>query len=335
MLLGAVTTTALVNTSAGDDKEKRHLLRFAVEMAKQGSWREARFRWERAINLDPENPYILNNLAVSMEATGRQEDAGELYARAVDLSWGDTTIAENARRHSRRLVSANNGEKAGTASMNPGSRKAAPKRTSKKPKGLRVGVTLPVPPRLDVADRKNLLVVSFLVPESALLDINREMVQYLRSEFRRATPLEILDITPPPAIPEQRVEDLIANAEFWRHLGREYDTDLVVSGVASFGRRDASGFQEVDMISPTTGHKRRETRFVEQEQFTYRLEIFYMDGRTGELLLRDQMQRTATFQGLANDPITAFYELSELIRKDILSALTPQEREDMRVIFQG
>ena len=303
-------------------------------MAKQGSWREARFRWERASRQDPENPHILNNLAVAMEALGEQEEAKELYARAVVLSGGDVRIAENARRHAHVLSSTGNGENPDIASRDLDHGKANPRRSRAKPKALRVGVNLQVPPRLDLLGRHSVLVASFLVPESDMLDTNLEMVRYLRSEFRKHTSLEVLDATPPPAIPEQRVEDLLANADFWQHLGREYDSDLIVSGLARFSRRDTSGFHEVDMISPATGQKVRQTRFVEREQFTYQLEIFYIDGKTGELLLKDQVQRSATFPGLANDRITAFYELSELIAEDILSAVTPRTREAVRVIFR-
>ena len=69
-----------------------------------------------------------------------------------------------------------------------------------------------------------------------MLDTNRELVRYLRAEFRKGSDLEILPITPPPAVPEQSLEDLIANREFWLHLGREYGADLIVSGVMVYDR---------------------------------------------------------------------------------------------------
>ena len=82
-------------------------------------------------------------------------------------------------------------------------------------------MTLPLPPRLDVSAMRSLLVASFLVNESELLDLNREIVRFLRAEFRKNSPLRVLDVTPAPAIPEQTLEDLAANAPFWRQLGRE------------------------------------------------------------------------------------------------------------------
>ena len=51
-------------------------------------------------------------------------------------------------------------------------------------------------------------------------------MRFLRSQYHKGSSLEVLDVTPPPAIPEQTVEDLLENREFWRHLGREYRADL-------------------------------------------------------------------------------------------------------------
>ena len=102
-----------------------------------------------------------------------------------------------------------------------------------------------------------------------------------------------------------------------------------------FDRRDASGFQEVEDISPITGQKIRTTRFVEQEQFTYELDILFLDGHTGALRLRDRLSRGAVFRGQANDPITAFYQLSEAVAGDVLAVVAPRTREEMRILFRG
>ena len=167
-----------------------------------------------------------------------------------------------------------------------------------------------------------------------MLDVNRELVRFLRSELRKNTELAILPVIPPPAVPEQTLGDMIANAEFWKYLGREFGADLIVSGVMLYDRRDSSGFRDVDVISPTTGQKVRQSQFVEQERFKYELDIIFMDGKTGELLFRDRVQRSAVFRGTQNDPITAFYELCESIAPDVLAIVRPRTREDVRFVFK-
>jgi hypothetical protein len=199
---------------------------------------------------------------------------------------------------------------------------------------VEVAVILPLPPKLDVSTLKSLLVASFLVNESELLDLNREIVRFLRAEFRKNSALRVLDVTPAPAIPEQTLEDMIANAPFWRELGREHAADLIVSGVLRYTRSDASGFKDVDFVDERTGQKVKQTRFVEQERFEFEVEVLFFAGGTGELLHRDRFRRDAVYGGISNDPITAFYDLSETIAGDVLSVIAQRERQDVRYVFK-
>jgi hypothetical protein len=178
-------------------------------------------------------------------------------------------------------------------------------------------------------------VASFLVNDSDLIDVNREMVRFLRSEFRKHTAFEIQDVMPPPAIPEQTLDDMAKNAEFFRWLGHEHGSDVIVTGATRYTRRDASGFEDVDIVSDSTGQKVRQTRFVEQEEFTFELDVLYFRGADGALLFRDRMRRQAFFRGSANDPISAFYELGNSIAGDVIAVIAPRTRTDQRLLFKG
>ncbi len=69
-------------------------LRFAAEMAAQGLWREALYRWERVLKERPDDARLLNNIAVAYEALGEFAKAGDIYARAAKLA-GDKQIVSN------------------------------------------------------------------------------------------------------------------------------------------------------------------------------------------------------------------------------------------------
>jgi Tfp pilus assembly protein PilF len=58
-------------------------LEFASEMARKGLWREALFRWERALVQRPDDARLLNNVAVAREALGDREGARQAYERAL------------------------------------------------------------------------------------------------------------------------------------------------------------------------------------------------------------------------------------------------------------
>lgn len=316
-----------VGTRAGDRVDD--LVRFGTEMALNGNWREARYRWERAAMLEAGDPRIANNIAVAAEVLGDPEGARASYRRATALS-DDEKIRENALRAARfwdKIAPADPAEGGGLPEPPP--------RRGKTLRGdVEVTVQLPVPPRLDVRDKSSVLVASFLVDDRGLIDANREIVRFIRSEFRKHTPLEVLDVTPPPAVPEQTVEAMVANAAFWSHLGRESDAQLVVSGVLNYDRSDASGFQDVDYVDERTGHKVRQTRFVEQERFEFVAQVFFFDGASGELLYRDRFQRDAVYRGSANDPITAFYDLSATIASDVLAVVSQRVKPDVRYLFK-
>jgi len=70
-------------------------LDFGVEAARKGLWREALFRWEKAHKLSPNNPRILNNLAVASENTGDFKKAEAFYQEALRLQPGNRDIRQN------------------------------------------------------------------------------------------------------------------------------------------------------------------------------------------------------------------------------------------------
>ena len=332
-LLALVMCTSLLPASGSKPWE---LAKFAVQMARNGNWREANYRWTQVEREYPDNPKLLSNLAVSLEALGRFEEAETYYNKALELSDGEIRIQDNYRRFAlfRRHVRAANEQHADRESPPEREIPTYSSRARKKGKAYQVTVSLPVPPRLQLEGGQTILVASFLSDESALLDTNRELVRFLRNEFRKRTDFEVLPVSPPPAVPEQTVEDLVANAEFWKFLSDDHSADIIVSGVINFMREDTSGFRDVDVVSNQTGQKVRQTRFVDQERFRYSVDLFFMDGKTGNLLHRDALQRSVQFRGQSNDPISAFYELSESVAGDVLAVVTSSRREDTRMVFR-
>jgi Flp pilus assembly protein TadD len=76
-------------STAGDE------LRFGIEVARKGLWQEARFRFERAVQLDPDNASALNNLGIAFEQQGDFEKARAAYERALALKPGNLYIQQN------------------------------------------------------------------------------------------------------------------------------------------------------------------------------------------------------------------------------------------------
>jgi tetratricopeptide (TPR) repeat protein len=72
---------------------------FGVQMAKMNLWREAMFRFKRAVQIDPADARAHNNLAVAFEATGDFENARKEYLEALKLDRGNAYIQKNYSRY--------------------------------------------------------------------------------------------------------------------------------------------------------------------------------------------------------------------------------------------
>jgi len=91
LLAAAVASPAFAATRPTARQERE----FGVRMAEQGLWREARFRFERAIELQPGDAKSLNNLAVALEHLGDFAAAKETYQKAIALRPKDDLIQQN------------------------------------------------------------------------------------------------------------------------------------------------------------------------------------------------------------------------------------------------
>jgi len=82
--------TDLTKSSSQDD--------FGVQMARQNLWREAMFRFRRAIEINPSDAMAHNNLAVAYEANGDFEQARKEYLEALRLDRSNQYIQKNYSR---------------------------------------------------------------------------------------------------------------------------------------------------------------------------------------------------------------------------------------------
>ena len=82
-----------VDTSKPETQKK-----FGVRMAKMNLWREAMFRFERAIEINPADAQAHNNLAVAYEANGDFEKARKEYLEALKLDRTNPYIQKNYSR---------------------------------------------------------------------------------------------------------------------------------------------------------------------------------------------------------------------------------------------
>ena len=84
--------------SGGDTSKAETQRQFGVRMAKMNLWREAMFRFRRAVEMQPDDAMAHNNLAVAYEANGDFENAAKEYREALRLDRANQYIQKNYSR---------------------------------------------------------------------------------------------------------------------------------------------------------------------------------------------------------------------------------------------
>jgi hypothetical protein len=198
---------------------------------------------------------------------------------------------------------------------------------------VQVQVTLAIPERIDMTGIDTILVTRLvLLNDNPKVNLNREMVGLLKRELRKKTSLQVLDVEPPP-LPEQSLDELTANMEFWKEMGEKYGADLILTGSLGYEVSDRSGFVQEDFISPTTGQRIRRTRFADREGFEMHLHLYFIRGRSGKLVYDDKFSEDTTVDGRGNDPLTALFLMFDHIESDVMGIVSRKEKTETRTLF--
>jgi Tfp pilus assembly protein PilF len=75
--------------------EAKAQVEFGIKVAQNGLWKEATYRWEKAVQIDPSYAEAWNNLAIAYEQQGDFDNAEEAYSKAVALDPDNIMIRQN------------------------------------------------------------------------------------------------------------------------------------------------------------------------------------------------------------------------------------------------
>jgi Flp pilus assembly protein TadD len=88
----AAASVALVADVRSDAKAQ---VDFGIDVAQRGLWREAIYRWQKAVEIDPTYAAAYNDLAVAYEHEGQLDKARQAYEKALELDPENTQIRQN------------------------------------------------------------------------------------------------------------------------------------------------------------------------------------------------------------------------------------------------
>src|SRR5262245_25270362 len=95
-LLSAFIAVMSASPSFADARsDARSQVEFGINVAQRGLWREAIYRWEKAVELDPTYAAAFNDLAIAYEHEGQLQKARKAYEKALEIDPNNTQIRQN------------------------------------------------------------------------------------------------------------------------------------------------------------------------------------------------------------------------------------------------
>jgi Flp pilus assembly protein TadD len=95
LVLASIALVSAAPSYADARSDARSQVEFGINVAQRGLWREAIYRWEKAVQLDPTYAAAFNDLAIAYEHEGQLEKARKAYEKALEIEPNNSQIRQN------------------------------------------------------------------------------------------------------------------------------------------------------------------------------------------------------------------------------------------------
>jgi hypothetical protein len=235
-----------------------------------------------------------------------------------------------------------------------------------------IPIETPLQPKLDITPFQRVYIVGFVSGGSDDVDANLETVRLLRSQLRSKSDLRVIDAdvlplvdiartqsgTPaiidaaasndeqPTPLPEkidnekdlEQYERVFANVSYWKRLGEEYQSPLIVTGTVLFTPHQRSGFvqQEREVFDQLGRRTVVPVRtYMERKGFILRPKFIFIDGRTGTQLYSESFREEILYNAQQNTPaLSSYFELMDRLIPSFLGTLSRQKIRGTRVLLK-
>jgi Tfp pilus assembly protein PilF len=95
-IIPALAAVAFASPTFADVRnDAKAQVEFGIHVAQRGLWREAIYRWERAVEIDPKYAAAYNDLAIAYEHEGQLDKARRAYEKALELDPNNSQVRQN------------------------------------------------------------------------------------------------------------------------------------------------------------------------------------------------------------------------------------------------
>lgn len=199
---------------------------------------------------------------------------------------------------------------------------------------IQVTVQVPVNPQIDSSKYDYILVMNFrnLGGTTEKFDLNDETVKFLRNELKGKIGTKVLEPAELPAV-EGAPDSIFKDTEYWRHIGALFPGTLIISGTVELKAERRSGFQDEEVITPS-GAPVRVQRYKEAKFFVLGLDLYYIDGSTGESLHHEELREEMVYDNPDQPALYGYYDLMDRIMPRFLGAVVSQKYQEVRYLLE-
>lgn len=227
-----------------------------------------------------------------------------------------------------------------------------------------IPVETPIRPKLDVTPFQRVLVAGFLSGGVDDVDGNSETVRLLRSQLRNksglrvidADALPLLDLSTPKVAPGTKPktegekagvrdekdlearEAIFADVAYWKKIGEEFQTPLIVTGTVMFTAHQRSGYVQREEETYDTFGRRRVVpvrTYQERKGYILKPKFVFIDGRTGATLYSESFREEVLYPANQTTPaLSSYFELMERLMPSFLNTLSSQKVKGTRVLLK-
>ena len=228
---------------------------------------------------------------------------------------------------------------------------------------VEVPVEVPLQSKIDVGKFRRVLVAGFVTELMAAdVDVAAETARLIQNQLRSNSRMQVLEPDHPPledALMEiledmgegdrytdvekeqygLEADQVLQDPAFWRKVGEEFQSPLIITGRVTFGEQNRSGYQAEERVvrDPVTNRPRlmRQNRYLERKSFSLNADFFFVDGRTGEVLHKEKFTEEVLYGADQKiSPLSSYFELMDRLLPNFLGVITPQRIRGTRILLQ-
>ena len=133
-------------------------------------------------------------------------------------------------------------------------------------------------------------------------------------------------------------EHIFADVEYWKKIGEEYQSPLIVTGTVMFTPHQRSGIvQREEEVYDSFGRRRvvPVRTYMERKGYILQPKFIFIDGRTGTVMHSENFREEVLYNANQSTPaLSSYFELMDRLIPSFLSTLSSQKIKGTRVLLQ-